>query len=74
MRLAHGCPFSFWIVKGIADASMTTMLTQDIRKEPRQFGVHVVRSKLVDFAESKVFKPLTSKVDKAGMASHQLYQ
>lgn len=50
------------------------MLTQDIRKEPRQFGVHVVRSKLVDFAESKVFKPLTSKVDKAGMASHQLYQ
>jgi regulator of protease activity HflC (stomatin/prohibitin superfamily) len=62
------------IMKGIADDSLTTTLTREVRKELRQFGVHVVRSKLVDFAECKVFKLLTSQADKAGMSSHQFYQ
>jgi regulator of protease activity HflC (stomatin/prohibitin superfamily) len=62
------------IMNGIADDSLTTTLTREVRKELRQFGVHVVRSKLVDFAECKVFKLLTSQADKAGMSSHQFYQ
>ena len=62
------------IMKGIADDSMTTTLTHAVRKELRQFGVYVVRSKLVDFAECKVFKLLTNQADKAALASHQFYQ
>ena len=62
------------IMKAIADESMTTTLTKEVRKELRQFGVHIVRSKLVDFAECKVFKLMTSQADKAGMAHTQFYQ
>jgi regulator of protease activity HflC (stomatin/prohibitin superfamily) len=62
------------IMKGIADDTMTTTLTHAVRKELRQFGVYVVRSKLVDFAECKVFKLLTNQADKAALASHQFYQ
>jgi len=54
------------IMKAIADESMTTVLTKEVRKELRPFGVHIVRSKLVDFAECKVFKLMTSQADKAG--------
>ena len=61
------------IMKGIADESMTTTLTREVRKELRQFGVHVVRSKLVDFAECRVFKLMTSQADKAGMSHSQFY-
>ncbi len=52
---------------------MTTTLTKAVRKELRQFGVHVVRSKLADFAECRVFKLMTFQVDKAGMAHAQSY-
>jgi hypothetical protein len=48
-------------------------LTKEVRKELRQFGVHVTRCKLVDFAECKVFKLMTSQADKAGMSAHQFY-
>ena len=61
------------IMKGIADESMTTTLTREVRKELRQFGVHVVRSKLVDFAECRVFKLMTSQADKTGMSHSQFY-
>ena len=62
------------IMKAIADESMTTTLTKEVRKELRPFGVHIVRSKLVDFAECKVFKLMMSQADKAGMAHAQFYQ
>ena len=61
------------IMQAIADESMTTTLTKAVRKELRQFGVHVVRSKLVDFAECKVFKLMTSQADRAGMTHSQFY-
>ena len=61
------------ILKGIADETLTTTLTKAVRKELRQFGVYVVRSKLVDFAECKVFKLMTNQADKAGMAHAQFY-
>ena len=61
------------IMQGIRDETLTTTLTRAVRKELRQFGVHVVRSKLVDFAECKVFKLLTSQADKAGMTHAQFY-
>ena len=47
---------------------------REVRKERRPFGVHIARSKLVDFAECKVFKLMTSQADKAGMAHSQFYQ
>lgn len=62
------------IMQGIRDETLTTTLTKAVRKELRQFGVHVVRSKLVDFSPCKVFKLMTSQADKAGMMTHQLYQ
>jgi regulator of protease activity HflC (stomatin/prohibitin superfamily) len=62
------------IMKGIADQTLTTTLTHAVRKELRQFGVHVVRSKLVDFAETKVLKLMMSQADRAGMAHSQFYQ
>jgi hypothetical protein len=62
------------IMKGIADDTLTTTLTKAVRKELRQFGVHVVRSKLVDFAETKVLKLMMSQADRAGMAHSQFYQ
>jgi len=34
----------------------------------------VSRCKLVDFADCKVFKLLTSQADRQGMATHQFYQ
>ncbi len=62
------------IMKGIANDTLTTTLTHAVRKELRQFGVHVVRSKLVDFAETKVLKLMMSQADRAGMAHTQFYQ
>jgi len=59
------------IMKGLADETLITTLTREVRKELRQFGVHVVRSKLVDFAECKVFKLMTSQADRAGMTHSQ---
>ena len=61
------------VMRGIADETLTTTLTKAVRKELRQFGVHVTRCKLVDFAETKVLKLLTSQADRAGMSSHQFY-
>ena len=48
----------FLSLQGNADESMTMTLTltKAVRNELRHFGVHVVRSKLVDFAECRVFK------------------
>jgi hypothetical protein len=45
-----------------------------VRKGPRQFGVHVVRSKLVDVAECMVFRLLIFQADNAGISSHQFCQ
>lgn len=61
------------IMHGIADESLTKTLTKETRRELRQFGVHITRAKLVDFAECRVFKLMTSQPDKAGMATAQLY-
>lgn len=62
------------VVQGLADQSLTMTLTREVRKELRQFGVHVSRCKLVDFADCKVFKLLTSQADRQGLATHQLCQ
>ena len=62
------------IMAGIRDESLTKTLTRETRRELRQFGVHVTRCKLVDFADCKVFKLLTSQADRQGMSSHQFYQ
>jgi regulator of protease activity HflC (stomatin/prohibitin superfamily) len=61
------------IMRGIADESITKTLTKAVRRELRQFGVHVTRCKLVDFADCKVFKLLTSQADRQGMTTHQFY-
>lgn len=62
------------VMYGLADESLTRTLTKEVRKELRQFGVHVSRCKLVDFADCRVFKLLTSQADRQGLATHQLYQ
>jgi regulator of protease activity HflC (stomatin/prohibitin superfamily) len=61
------------IMHGIADETITQTLTHATRRELRQYGVHVCRCKLVDFADCKVFKLLTSQADKAGMTHSQFY-
>jgi len=61
------------IMHGMADETLTTTLTREVRKELRQFGVHVTRCKLVDFAKCRVYKLMTSQSDKAGMSTHQFY-
>ncbi len=61
------------IVVGIRDDSLTKTLTVGVRKELRKFGVHISRCRLVDFAECKVFKLLTSMPGRTGMASTQMY-
>ena len=62
------------IMQGIAGESLTKTLTHEVRKELRQFGVHISRCKLVDFADCRVFKLLTSQADRQGLATHQSYQ
>lgn len=62
------------VMHGIADETITKTLTHETRRELRQFGVHISRCKLVDFAECKVFKLLTSQADRQGLATHQMYQ
>jgi regulator of protease activity HflC (stomatin/prohibitin superfamily) len=58
------------IMQGIADESLTTTLTRGVRRELRQFGVHITRCKLVDFADCKVYKLMTSQADRAGLPTH----
>jgi hypothetical protein len=55
------------------DAPLTRNLTKKTRRELRQFGVYVSRCKLVDFADCKDIKLLTSQADRQGMATHQFY-
>jgi regulator of protease activity HflC (stomatin/prohibitin superfamily) len=62
------------IMAGIRDESLTKTLTKETRRELRQFGVHITRCKLVDFADCKVFKLLTTQADRQGLASHQMYE
>jgi regulator of protease activity HflC (stomatin/prohibitin superfamily) len=62
------------IMAGIRDESLTKTLTKEVRRELRQFGVHITRCKLVDFADCKVFKLVTSQADRQGMATHQFCQ
>jgi regulator of protease activity HflC (stomatin/prohibitin superfamily) len=62
------------ILKGIADESLTMLLTKAVRRELRQYGVYVARCKLVSFAETKVFKLITSQPDHHSMVSTQFYQ
>ena len=59
---------------GTRDESLTKTLTREVRRELRPFGVQVSRCKLVNFADSKVLKLLTSQADRQGMATHQFYQ
>lgn len=61
------------IMAGIRDESLTKSLTREVRRELRPFGAHVSRCKLVDFADCKVYKLLTSQADRQGMTTHQFY-
>ena len=61
------------IVQLLRDGTLTRSLTKEVRRELRQFGVHVCRCKLVDFAECKVYKLITSQADRQGMATSQFY-
>ena len=61
------------ILGGIADESITATLTKEVRKELRQYGVYIVRAKLVNFAETKVFKLLTTQADHHAMNGSQFY-
>ena len=54
------------ILQGIANEAIVQTMTKEVRKELRQYGVHIVRCKLVDFAETKVFKLLTSTAPSCG--------
>lgn len=62
------------IVRGVADQSLTKTLTKAVRRELRPFGVYIARCKLVDFADCKVFKLLTTPADRQGMTTYQFYQ
>lgn len=62
------------IMSGLANGELTRTLTREVRKELRQFGVYVSRCKLVDFAECKVFKLLTSQTESPGLETHHLYE
>jgi len=62
------------IVAGIRDDTLTDTLTRETRRELRQFGVHITRCKLTDFAGCRVFKLLTSQPDRQGLSTHQTYQ
>ena len=61
------------ILKGTADESIVNTMTKEVRKELRQYGVHIVRAKLVDFAETKVFKLLTTQPSHAALSHSQFY-
>lgn len=58
------------IMCSIADKSLTKALTHEVRKELRQFGVHVTSCKLVDFADCKVYKLMTSQANSSGLPTH----
>ena len=58
------------ILSGIQDDTLTEALTQETRHELRQFGVYITRCKLVDFAECKVFKIITTQADRQGLPTH----
>lgn len=62
------------IMAGIRDESLTKTLTKEVRRELRQFGVHITRCKLVDFADCKVYKLLTTQADRQGLSTHQFYE
>jgi len=62
------------IMTGIRDESLTKTLTQETRRELRQFGVYINRCKVVDFADCKVYKLLTTQADRQGLSTHQFYQ
>jgi len=57
------------IMQGLRDESLIQTLTKETRCELRQFGVHITRCKLVDFAECKVFKLMTSQADQRGVVT-----
>lgn len=62
------------LLDSISDTSITTNLTAAVRKELRRFGVHVSRCKLVDFAECRVFKLVTSSdAGRSGLPTVQVY-
>jgi regulator of protease activity HflC (stomatin/prohibitin superfamily) len=62
------------VMAGIRDETLTKTLTREVRRELRQFGVHITRCKLVDFAVCKVYKLLTTQADRQGLSTHQFYQ
>jgi hypothetical protein len=61
------------IMRGIADGAIGHRLTHETRRELRQFGVYVARCTLVNFAECKVFKLLTTTPAHQGPATSQLF-
>jgi len=61
------------IMAGVADELLTRTLTREVRKELRQFGVYVSNCRLVDFADCRVYKLMTTQSDRQGMSTHQFY-
>ena len=61
------------ILTGMTDETIINTMTKEVRKELRQYGVHIVRGELVNFAETKVFKLLTSQADHHAMTNTQFY-
>jgi regulator of protease activity HflC (stomatin/prohibitin superfamily) len=61
------------ILAGVGDETFNKTLTHAVRRELRQFGVSVARCRIVDFAECKVFKLLTSTPEHAGIAHAHFY-
>ena len=61
------------ILQGMTDETIINTMTKEVRKELRQYGVFIVRAKLVNFAEAKVFKLLTSQAEHHAMSNSQFY-
>jgi len=61
------------ILQGMTDETIINTMTKEVRKELRQYGVYIVRAKLVNFAEAKVFKLLTSQAEHHAMSNSQFY-
>lgn len=62
------------IMAGIAHGSITHILTKEVRRELRQFGVHVARTKLVDFADCRVYHLIGNAQASQGQATFHYYE
>ena len=62
------------IMAGIADGSITHTLTKEVRRELRPFGVHVSRTKLVDFADCRVYRLIGNSPASPGQATFHYFE